>query len=68
MNCTDSIMNSKLLCLLEFVIVSQLTNPSPFTLHLWGGSVTVDFVFTIMLQSKENNHHFPLFHKNYSHS
>ncbi len=28
-------------------------------LHLlWGGSVTVDFIFTIMLQSKENGHHF----------
>jgi hypothetical protein len=31
MNFTDSITNTKLLCLLLFVIVSQLINPSPFT-------------------------------------
>jgi hypothetical protein len=54
MKCTDSIMNSQLLCLLLFVIASQLIKPSPFT-SLWDGSVSVDFVFMIMPESKENN-------------
>ncbi len=45
------------MCLLMFVVVSQLIKPSLFT-SLWGGSVQVDFIFKIMLGSKENIHHF----------
>jgi hypothetical protein len=45
------------MCLLIFVVVSQLIKPSPFT-SLWGGFVTADFIFKIMLQSKENIPHF----------
>jgi hypothetical protein len=41
-------MNSKLLCLLMYVNVSQLIKPSPFT-SLRGGAVSVDFIFQIML-------------------
>jgi hypothetical protein len=52
MECTDSIMNSKVGYLLLFVIMSQLTKPSPFT-SLWGGFVSLDFTFMIMLGSKE---------------
>jgi hypothetical protein len=50
-------MNSKLICLLMLVIVSQLTNPSSFT-SLWAGSVFVDFIFQTMLGSKENSFYF----------
>ncbi len=42
---------------LMFVIVSQRIKPSPFT-SLWSSSVSVDFIFQIMLGSKENIHHF----------
>jgi hypothetical protein len=53
------IINSKLLCLILFGIVSQLINISPFT-SLWGGSVSVDFVFMIKLPSIKGKkaHHF----------
>ncbi len=43
-------MNSKLLSLPMFVIVSQLVKKSPFT-ALWGGSVSVDFIFKIKIMS-----------------
>ncbi len=57
MKCTDSIMHSKLLRPLIFVIVSQLIKPSPFT-SLWSGFVSVDFSFQKMLGSMENSHYF----------
>ncbi len=40
-----------------FNIVSELKKPSPFT-SVKGGSVSVDFIFQIMLGSKEISHHF----------
>ncbi len=44
MICTDSVMNSKLLCLVIFVIVSQLIKASlSLSISLWDGS---DFGFT----------------------
>ena len=52
MKCTDCIMYSKLLCLLMCVIGSQLNKASPFK-TLWGGSVSLDFIFQKMLGSKE---------------
>jgi hypothetical protein len=52
-----SIMNSKLLCLLIFVIVSHLIKPTSFT-SLWDGSLFVDFIFQIMIGSQENSQHF----------
>jgi hypothetical protein len=50
MKCTDSFRISKLLGLLQFVIVSQLIKPFPFP-SLWGGSVFVDFIYSHYLLS-----------------
>jgi hypothetical protein len=50
-------MNSQLLFLLMFVFVSQRIKPSPFT-SSWGGSVSVELIFQIMLGSKKNSHNF----------
>jgi hypothetical protein len=46
-------MNSKPLCQLLFVIVSTLTLP-----FIVGGSLSVNFVFMIILESKKTSHHF----------
>jgi hypothetical protein len=40
-----------------FVCFCLMIKPSPFT-ALWGGSVSVDFIFKLMLGSKEKRHHF----------
>jgi hypothetical protein len=48
------------LCLLLFVIASQLIKPSPFT-SLLDGSVSLDFVFMIMPESKENSQNYSYF-------
>jgi hypothetical protein len=60
-------MNSKLLCLLKFVTVSMFIKPTPST-SMWGGSLSVDLIFKIMLGSKENSHQFLSFYKKYSNS
>jgi hypothetical protein len=55
---TDSIMNSKLLCPLLFVIVSLLVKPFNFISLSPVSSVFVDSVF--LLGSRENYSHFEI--------
>jgi hypothetical protein len=50
-------MNSKLLCLLMFVLVSQQIKPSLFT-SLWGSSASFYFIFLAYARIDGNSHHF----------
>jgi hypothetical protein len=43
------------------VIASQLIKPSHFFASLWGGTVSVDCIFMIMIESKENIHSYFIF-------
>ncbi len=57
MKCTGSIITSKPLCLLLLLFHRSRWNPSLYT-SLWVDSVSVDFIFMIMLGSKENSYNF----------
>jgi hypothetical protein len=50
-------MNSKLLCLLQYVIELQLPNPL-LSLHCGLVLFSMGFIFVMMLGSKENSHPF----------
>ncbi len=57
--CTDSIMNSKLFCLLVCVFASQLIKPSPFTscgVLLFLTFCGFKFYDILGTKSKENSH------------